>query len=137
MMGVHRLLRRGGAWLGMDPRWLEASSGSAALLWGLSLLQRGGADLPAGYEPIARFIPAAVVAGLFGCGGALQLVAVLLDHPVARIPLASFMASAWFLVAYSVAIGAPASPTIAVFLSLGAWNAAAMIVLIYITMHPR
>ena len=126
------LARSGLAALGFDPRWLEAASGSAAVLWGGMVLVHG-AEGYAAYAPLNPFISDTLLGCLFVAGGAVQLAAVLHDHPLARIPVAAAMASVWLLASYGVLVCAPQSPTFAVLLSLGVWNMLAMLVLIHLS----
>ncbi len=123
---------------GMDPRWLEACSGSAATLWGLWIeLTPGSLTENRTYLALGLFIPKLPLGGLFLAGGLLQLAGVLLDHRLARVPLAAFMASSWLLVAYGIAVSAPTSPTFPLLMALGTWNGLAMVALICLTLQAR
>ena len=132
------MIRRLTAWrraaqdgIGGDPRWLEAFSGAAAMLWAVAVL-RLPADLHShpGYASLGLLLPPLVWAALFLAGGALQLAAVLLDHAEARVPIAAAVGAGWLLLAYDLAAALPGTPTSYVVAALGLANGGAMLRLI-------
>jgi len=118
--------------VGLDPRWLEIASGSAAVLWGGWMLCVPMHN-PA-YASLRMFVSDALLGTVVMVGGLLQCASVTLDHRLARIPIAAGMGSAWFLVGYAISVASPQSATPMILLALGVWNALAMLVLIRLTL---
>ncbi len=90
-----------------------------------------------GYAPLGLFIPGALLGLVLLVAGLAQGVAVMLDHQLARIPLAAALSSAWLLVAFAVAGAAGWSPSVPVMGVLGLFDAAAMLVLIRLHRQRR
>ena len=134
MRRIGRLLTALAGLLGFDPRWFEAASGSSAIIWAILLERSADQQAFPAYAPIEHFIRPKLLASLFAVAGSLQLYAAMRDHPPARIPLAAAMSSAWLLAGYGAWVGAPDSPTTGLLLCIGAWNAAAMLALISISL---
>jgi hypothetical protein len=117
--------------LGLDPRWLEAASGCAAVLWALVVFAMPGdlVDHP-GYVAVGLFLPDWVWMTLGFAGGVAQLLGARGDHREARIPLAGVMAVLWGLVALGVLASAPYPPAVAPYGVLSAFDLLAMLVLV-------
>ena len=117
--------------LGLDPRWLEAASGTAAFFWAVVVVAMPG-DLVdhAGYVAVGLFLPDWVWMTLGAVGGLAQLIAARGNHREARIPLAGLMAGLWGLIVLGVLASAPYPLAVAPYGVLCLFNLLAMLVLV-------